>query len=95
MEKSTLYDVLSMSVLQKWRTREEEEENYFFQREKELLEKLRTELNEENNKLLSSYSLAVADRMEYLYHNLNIKILNFGIQIGLELERAFREYEEE
>ena len=95
MEKSTLYDVLSMGVLQKWGNNEEEIDNCFMQREKELIEELKTELNEKSKDLLTSYSLAIEDRMDYLHYCLNVKILNLGIKIGMELEKAFLEHEEQ
>ena len=65
------------------------------QREKELIEELKTELNEKSKDLLTSYSLAIEDRMDYLHYCLNVKILNLGIKIGMELEKAFLEHEEQ
>lgn len=85
MEKSTLYDILSKGVLQKWRSNEEGKDNFFTKLEKELFEKFKIELNEKSKDLLTSYSLATEERIDYLNHCLKVRILNLGIKIGMEL----------
>lgn len=50
-------------------------------------------LDEANKKLLFAYALAIETRMDYEYYNLNSKILNFGIKIGMDLQKAFEETE--
>ncbi len=94
MDKSTLYDVLSMGIIQKWRKNEEAQDDYFAIKEQELKEELLTLPNKISKDLLTSYSLAIKDRMDELIYHLNIKILNLGIKIGMELEKSFAEYEE-
>lgn len=94
MQKSTIYDALSISVVEKWRN-SEETDDYFHKVEKEKLEELKTTLNEESLDLLNSYSLAIENKMDYLYYNLNIRFLNLGIKIGMELEKAFLEHEDQ
>lgn len=44
MEKSTLYDLLNMGILRKWRKDEEVRDNYFTEREKEIKGKIRNRI---------------------------------------------------
>lgn len=95
MDKSTLYNELSRSVIQEWRRKEEKEEEYFAEKERELNEELKAAMNEDSAGLLESYALAIQDRMDAVQYGLHVRILNLGIQIGMELERAFQEPDEE
>lgn len=92
MEKSELYDLLENKFLREWKEKANDDCG-FMQEEKDLLEKLKAELDEKNKKLLASYALAIEDRMDLFYYNLNIKFLNFGIKFGMDLQKAFAEYE--
>lgn len=95
MEKSILYDLLDRQLLSQWKEMIEktESESWFFTNEKEVIKELETELNEKSKKLLTSYALAIENRIDYLYYNLSIKILNVGIKIGMELQKSFAENE--
>lgn len=95
MDESTLYDLLDGELLRQWREAIEKAmgETWFFTREKEVLKELEAELNEKNKKLLTAYSLVIEDRMDYLFYNIKIKILNLGIKIGMDLQKAFTEYD--
>lgn len=95
MEESKIYDLLGDSLLDKWRDKIEatESKTWFFTRVQEAFDELSKELNEEEKELLKSYSLAIENKLDYIYYNLKIKILNFGIKIGMELEKSFAEYE--
>lgn len=96
MEKSKIYDLLGDSLLHKWKDKIEETESdtWFFTRVQEVFAELEKELNEQEKDLLKSYSLALENKIDYIYYNLKIKILNLGIKIGMELEKSFAEYEE-
>lgn len=96
MEKSKIYDLLDTRLLHKWRDKIEEAEGgtWFFTNEQEVFDELERQLNEQEKKLLKSYSLAIENKLDYIYYNLKIKILNFGIKIGMELEKSFAEHEE-
>lgn len=96
MEESRLYDLLESGLLHKWKDKIEETETntWFFTREQEAYNELEKELNEQEKKLLKSYSLAVENKLDYVYYNLNIKVLNFGIKIGQEWQKALIEDEE-
>lgn len=96
MEESKLYSLLDDALLRKWRetTEKTESETWFFTNEQEALKGLESELNEKSKKLLTSYFLAVENRIDYVHYNLKIKVLNFGIKIGMDLQKAFAEFEE-
>lgn len=95
MERSKIYDILSRELLPEWKGKVEGDDGCgFASQEKELIEELTAELTDKGKKLLTSYTLAVENRIDYVYYNLKIKILNLGIKIGMELQQAFKEYEE-
>lgn len=50
-------------------------------------------LNSQEKQLLKSYSLALENAWDYIYYALNIRILNLGIKIGLELGQNFAQYD--
>lgn len=87
--------MLSISLLHKWRDEIEQTENeaLFFIKEKEALEGLEKKLGKQEQELLITYSLAIENKLDYIYYNLNIKILNYGIKIGMDLQKAFEDYE--
>lgn len=90
MERSTLYDLLGRAILYDWREAAEKDTiESFDQRENETETELLKELPERCKDTLRHYCLAIEERMYYLHYNLLIKILNLGIQIGMELESAF------
>lgn len=96
MEKSEIYSLLERGLLKKWQTDIEKWEcdTWDLAREQELLTELEQELNEHEKKLLKCYSLAIESRLDSIYYSLGIKLLNFGIKIGLELEKSFAEFED-
>lgn len=97
MEKSKIYDLLDGDgLLHKWRNQIEEMESdtWFFTRVREEFADIEKELNEHEKDLLKSYALAIENKLDYIFYNLKIKLLNFGIKIGMELEKSFAEFEE-
>lgn len=95
MERSTIYDLLGRTILHDWReVAEKDTIECFDQRENETETELLKELPERCKNTLRHYCLAIEERMDYLHYNLQIKILNLGIQIGMELENAFISDEE-
>lgn len=92
MEKSKLYDLVEDGVLKKWREEiEETDDCLFLKKEKQLLEELLAELDDKKKKQVAFYALSIENRVDYLYYNLNIKILNYGVNIGMELQKSFEE----
>lgn len=88
MEKSTIYNLPEDGVINKWRA-EIEKENLcdLLRKEQALAEKLKAECGDNGKHLPAHYRLAIEDRMDELYYNLNIKILNSGICAGMELQK--------
>lgn len=86
MEYSKIYDLLDRELLHNWRNKIEENDGdtWFFTNEKETFAKLEKTLSQQEKELLKAYSLAIVNKLDYIYYNLNIKILNFGIIIGME-----------
>ncbi len=91
MEESEIYNLLDYRFLLNWKEKIEKDEGdtWFFTNEKQELEKIKEFFNEDEQKLIFRYTLAMENKFEYLYYNLNIKILNFGVKIGMELQKAF------
>lgn len=95
MEKSKIYDLLDSKLLHEWRDKVEkaESDTWFFAKEKAVFNELYEKLDEQEKELLKSYSLAIENKLDYIYYNLKIKILNYGIKIGMEIEKSFSEQE--
>lgn len=96
MEQSIIYDLLSNKLLIKWREKIEKDESdtWFFTNVQETFNELEKSLDEQEKALLKTYSLAIENKLDYLYCNLKIKVLNYGIKIGMELMKSFVETEE-
>ena len=94
MEQSLLYNLLSFGIIDKWRKAEDAENARFKKREQELAEQLKEELTEKGKDLLTCYYLEIENRADDLFYNVGIKILNLGIQIGMQLNQAFQEFEQ-
>ena len=96
MIQSTLYDLFSIGILRKWRKEEEEGDAYLsdFAQEQELTEQLNAQLNENQRELLVMCALAIENKLEYLHQQLQIRMFNFGVQVGMELQREFLESED-
>lgn len=61
----------------------------------ELKHKIIAECGNEVRLLLNEFHIAVANKLNFVYYNLNIRILNMVIQLGLEMQQTFRENENE
>lgn len=96
MEKSIIYNLLDDKLLHKWRDEinEREKDSFYSQAEKDTLKELTEALSEKSVKLLTLYAVAIENRLDDLYYNINIKMLNHGIKIGMQLQKAFIDNEE-
>lgn len=95
MEESLVYDLLGHKILHKWREEAEKDEiSLFVQEEEKSKAELLLELTEKGKKAFATYTIAVTERMDYLHDNLHIKILNLGVKIGMELQKAFTQTDE-
>lgn len=90
MEKSLLYELLMQSYIYDYRNGLEKEENdnlsKWLREAREVLEK---NLTAEQLKLVQSFEYRLNSREEYIDFQTGIRILNYGVKIGLELQKAF------
>lgn len=90
MEKSLLYELLMQSYIYDYRNELEKEENdnlsKWLREAREVLEKY---LTAEQLKLVQSFEYRLNSREEYIDFQTGIRILNYGVKIGLELQKAF------
>ncbi len=90
MEKSLLYELLMQSYIYDYRNELEKEENdnlsKWLREAREVLEK---NLTAEQLKLVQSFEYRLNSREEYIDFQTGIRILNYGVKIGLELQKAF------
>ncbi|MCL2061847.1 MAG: hypothetical protein FWH03_04395 [Firmicutes bacterium] len=61
----------------------------FFTNAQEVFEELAKGLNPPEKSLLKTYALTIENKLDYIEYMLKIKVLNFGIKIGMELEKSF------
>lgn len=54
---------------------------------------LKATLNEKQIELLDRFELSVNNYLDEIYYEINIKILNYGIQMGMQLQKAFSQDE--
>ncbi len=90
MEKSLLYELLTQSYIYDYRNELEKEENdnlsKWLREAREVLEK---NLTAEQLKLVQSFEYRLNSREEYIDFQTGIRILNYGVKIGMELQKAF------
>ncbi len=90
MEKSLLYELLMQSYIYDYRNELEKEENdnlsKWLREAREVLEK---NLTAEQLKLVQSFEYRLDSREEYIDFQTGIRILNYGVKIGMELQKAF------
>ncbi len=90
MEKSLLYELLMQSYIYDYRNELEKEENdnlsKWLREAREVLEK---NLTAEQLKLVQSFEYRLNSREEYIDFQTGIRILNYGVKIGMELQKAF------
>lgn len=92
MEESTLYDILQRQKVDKWQEELEAREEYFLELQKierEREKDLKGKLSEGLAKDLQLYAAAIENRIEYLYYNLLVKVMNMGVRMGMDLQSAF------
>lgn len=94
MENSLIFDALEEMYIGDYReTLEKQDDGNFtkwVQQSREVLEKT---LNKEQLALVDSNIRDIRRREEFIDYNVGIRILNFGIKIGMELKKAFYDFE--
>lgn len=94
MEESLIYDLLEKEYIFTYREELEKCNNYYMEwinKERKNLEKI---LNKKQLKAVDSYKLSCKWREDYLDYLIGIKTLNYGIKIGMEMQKAFEQQEE-
>lgn len=90
MEESLIYDLLSHKLYE-YRQKLEKEENNFSEWIKKSREDLEKSLTSEQLKLVDSYKHNLILREEDIMIREEMKLLNMGIKIGMQLQKAFDE----
>lgn len=89
MEKSLIYELLSIKYITKYRAELEKEEDdnltKWYNAARLALEE---KLDAEQMKLLKKYNFNYGMREEYIDFQVDIMVLNYGIKIGMELQKA-------
>lgn len=95
MESSYIYDLLEHALIKKWREEIEAKDNLGFIKAMHDDENvLKATLNEKQIELLKHFEISVNNYLDEIYYEINIKILNFGIKVGMQLQQAFCEQNE-
>ena len=93
MEDTFLYDLVETAL---WKFREKlknKTDGNFYEEVKKAQKKLESELNEKQLKLAYDYAHSVLMREEYIQLSYDIRVLNYGVRIGMQLQKAFDSYE--
>ena len=92
MENSNIYDLLEHTLIQQWRKElEDMDELGFIKIMRECEEEIKATLDENQIELLRFFEVSINNYLDNLYYMINHKILNYGIQIGMQLQQAFFE----
>lgn len=90
MEKSEIYNLIDFKLIGNWRKEIERNDECGYGTEMLNDEQIINEtLNENQKRLLNNYALSINNYLDYIYYEICIKVLNFGIKAGLELQAAF------
>ena len=92
MEVSAIYDFLSPKALDNYREElTEKEEGNFHKWEHNDKEALEQTLNEEQKKLLEKYLHSLRLFEEYVDYQVELRALNWGIKIGVQLQHSIKD----
>ncbi len=83
------------SILYKYiflRKKNSESGSLYLRRAEEIEKRLMEKLDEPSRRLLSEMRLNLTDGIEEREHEEHVRLLHLGIQIGMELQQAFREF---
>lgn len=91
MEGTALYDLVE-SYMREYRKEIDERVTKFFSDNiNKELEKLKKFLNDEQLKLVNRYTNSIVMREEEITIEYEIKLLNIGVKIGMQLQSSFDE----
>lgn len=96
MDEAILYDLIAERTIYKWRDE--------IERDDDLLEKkamtqdmdlLYEAVGENNRKLVNHFKISVENYYSYIFFNVNIKLINICIKIGMEMQKFYdKEFDE-
>jgi len=96
MEDSILHNLLYKVHLGDYReSLEKDESDNISKWLKQARENLENNLNADQLKLVDKYKFNLELRQEDIEIQTEIRLLNYGIKIGMELQKAFNNFEEE
>lgn len=94
MEESLLYELIERKYLSDYREKLNNEENdnlsKWLRESREVLEK---NFNADQLKLIDRYVYYLDTREDYINFQVDTKLLNYGVKIGMQLQKAFDEEE--
>ncbi len=92
MKESKLLNYLEFAELYKEHSEAlEKDECGYKQQETELMKQLSSMLNEEGQKMLKYYSLAVENKADAAHYCAKYKLLSIALKIGMEIQQSFDE----
>ena len=74
---------------------EEKDECEFGKTARETKEELCAELNEKQKKILDHFELAVENKLDYVYYCVQAHLLNRAFRLGMEMQSALDEEDDE
>lgn len=92
MLESLLFELLLSKFLYDYREELEKNQNEFSGKAmRKSKQKLLDELDEEKRELFDRFVFDFDLYYTYLYHNVCVKLLNYSVLIGMQLQKAFDE----
>ena len=91
MEDSILYDLIAARTSKYYDELTEDKNNNFYKWKQEAKEKAEKTLNKEQLDLVDSYIYSANLYQEYIDMSIGLKLLNYGVEIGMQLQKAFTE----
>lgn len=95
MENSLLFDLLFKDNIYGYREKLKKEDNCLTKWVNEAWEVLEKNLSAEQLKLVDDYKSEINLRKEDIDFETGIRILNYGVKIGMQLQKAFEEMDDE
>lgn len=90
MEESFICDLIEMAHLGELREKLRNDESYnCVKDDNAALDKLKNTLNPEQFKLVKDYIFQNQLKEEFIYYQSDIKLLNYGIKIGMQIQKSF------
>ena len=90
MQESFICDLIEMAHLGELREKLRNDESYnCVKDDNAALDKLKNTLNPDQFKLVKDYIFQNQLKEEFIYRQSDIKLLNYGIRIGMQIQKSF------